>query len=700
MARVFRVSDLQQPRQLAAKVINPRLFDDEPELRERFLGQFYKEARIMEELEHPNIVRLYDYNIEDELPFLIMDYVEGDTLDDRLRGNGRLRFLEAMEILEPVMSALAYAHSRGVVHRDVKPSNILLDKKGGVFLTDFGIARAAQESGLSTRTALTLGSIQYGTPMYMAPEQALRLPEAIGPHTDQYSLAVLAWRMLAGRYYLARTDITEGLDYTSLVIGGKPLPLSRYAPNLPPRAEQAIVRALSKNPFDRFATVNDFLDELKKAIIHPDWTPVADPLAGWQEPDWLKQPQQIGEVPPKTKEPFASVKLDLDLPSGEPEWLGPIKLQETQSTEPLKLTLPDWFDEEPPEPRLGRRGDFLEEWFAEKEAREQTQVHNLPPTSNFAISQPLNINPSIDELLTSGSTGGGQPVAEHPASSQPLAPNPNSSQPLTARAKESQPLSSKAGSSQPLAPKASESQPVGKKAGSSQPLSHKPQPLTARTLLENAFEPGDEKFDFWELRPVNYPGSEAAPGRYRLDWETAAVKERWAYEAIKKNLRGRPPMLILALWPILCAMIIVLFWLATSFPIYIELPLAIVVSSLLTLPFLLGWWSSNGSLKGRQPIIVTGRLVKVAGPYKEEDGKFILKEGRTPGGHPDPCVLGIAPSLTQAELPDFVYTCNIWSPDRLEVPVTALRKRVALVTMSSKRGPALRVLGIKVLSDL
>ncbi len=633
MARVFRVLDLQTSGQLAAKIINPRLLDDEPEIRNRFLAQFYKEARIMEELHHPSIVTLHDYNTDGDLPFLVMDYIQGETLDDCLRREGRLDFAASVDILAPVMQALAYAHSRGVVHRDIKPSNILLSTEGRAYLTDFGIARAAQESGLSSRTALTLGSYQFGTPMYMAPEQALRLPETIGPRTDQYSLGVVAWRMLAGRYYLARTDAKDSSDYTSMVVGSKPLTLSRFAPSVPPRAELAIARSLSKSPTDRFDDIAEFCEEMTKALVNPDWTHLPDPLSGWDEPAWLvtgnqsqariaarkelesaqalpapapqaqeTEEEDISWYPSKKTEP--SLQTQAHSPQLDMAWLDSFEQQERSSTQPLDLTLPDWFESKATTP-MKASGALP--------ARPQS----APPSS--VAAQDTN-------LLNS----------------------------LRARAEQA-----------PVAlPKEKE---------------------------------GAASADPWVLKPIDYPGAEAAPGRYRLNWNSAKTQEKWAYDAIGRRLRGRPPLFLMVLWPILCAALISVFVIATDFPWYVRIPLAIAIATLLTLPFLLGWWSSASSLKGHQPVIVTGWLTEVGGPTKKSGNKLILKEGRSSAGHPDPCTLSIAPSRERAANPDTLYICRLWDRDRIELPASALNQRVAVATIHNKRGPGVSVVGIKVL---
>ncbi len=651
MARVFRVYDLENERYLAAKIINPRLLDDEAELRARFMGQFYKEARIMEELQHPAIARLYDYNTEGELPFLIMDHIEGETLDDLLRREGRLTFPEAMRILEPVTEALAYAHSRSVVHRDIKPSNILLDKKGNAFLTDFGIARAAQESGLSTRTALTLGSYQFGTPMYMAPEQALRLAEAVGPHTDQYSLAVVTWRMLAGRYYLARTDSPEAKDYSSLVVGSKPLPLARYAPTVPPRAEQAIARALSKSPYERFPGVLDFLNELKYALANPDSTPIVDPLGGWEEPAWLLSPPVMAEAPPK------------------PSVVQP------------EITSPT--------PMLPRFGQVLENITA---PLPKAEPHHSQPILEPEISEALAATLS-QPLIAPKLTG---PIAEDETPREPLdlkLPDWLENGPASASLTQEQVLPEASLSESWFNPETAVSPPPPVVIKNSPPP---PKSRDSQSLPK--LKP--EYIDPWVLKAGSYPGAKAEPGRYRLNWITAAKQEKWAYKAIVKNLRGKPPVYLWLIGPVAALLSAAALYLLVGLPLFVALPAALLIAVLLTLPFYLRWRNKARALKGQQPTILTGWLVRIGEPYeKTASGKIVLKESRTQHGPVNPSVLTIATSPKFANEVDQTYTVEIWGEDKIELPSNSLNQRIAIATINNQASIP-TIAAIKVLTHI
>ena len=177
MAVVYLGRQITMDRLVAIKVI-ATLYSTEDDFRARF----DQEAHTIARLEHPHILPVIDYGEEDFGAFLVMRYVDGGTLEARLKA-GPLRFDEAYGLLDRVASALDYAHSRGIVHRDLKPANILLDSEANPYLTDFGIAKILQNTTQLTRTGAAVG-----TPAYMAPEQWKGEP--VGPFTDQYALGV------------------------------------------------------------------------------------------------------------------------------------------------------------------------------------------------------------------------------------------------------------------------------------------------------------------------------------------------------------------------------------------------------------------------------------------------------------------------------------------------------------------------------
>ena len=191
MGIVYRARDRRLKRIVAIKVLPPELAF-RGEIRQRFL----REAETAAQLSHPNIVPIYSVDEKDGLVYFVMACVEGPTLAKRLHDEGRVPVGDARRILCEVADALAYAHARGVVHRDIKPDNILLDKDDGrAMVTDFGIARAIQE-GADSR--LTATGVAIGTPAYMSPEQAAGDREIDG-RSDLYALGVVGYQMLAGR---------------------------------------------------------------------------------------------------------------------------------------------------------------------------------------------------------------------------------------------------------------------------------------------------------------------------------------------------------------------------------------------------------------------------------------------------------------------------------------------------------------------
>jgi serine/threonine protein kinase len=252
MASVFKAYHPALDRFVAIKVLHPA-FKEEP----NFLTRFQREARVVARLEHPHIVPVYDFAEHDGQPYLVMKYIEGETLKARL-SQGPLSKQEALQIVDAVGSALTYAHKRGVLHRDVKPSNILLSPDGSIFLADFGLARMA-EAGASTLSK----DVMLGTPQYISPEQAkgnIELHEG----TDVYSFGVVLYELVVGRVpFNADTPFSIIHDhiYTSL-----PLP-SKVNPNVPEVIERVLLKSLAKDPADRFGSVQAMAHAFRVAVL-------------------------------------------------------------------------------------------------------------------------------------------------------------------------------------------------------------------------------------------------------------------------------------------------------------------------------------------------------------------------------------------------------------------------------------------------
>jgi predicted Ser/Thr protein kinase len=244
MATVFKAYHANLDRYVAIKVLHPA-FKQDP----NFLSRFQREARIVAKLQHPAIVPVYDFNEHNGQPYLVMRFIEGETLKARLT-KGDLSLPEVVRVLHPVGEALQYAHGQGVLHRDVKPSNILLTPDGQVFLADFGLARIAQ-AGESTLSQDAL----VGTPQYISPEQARGDPD-LDVRTDVYSLGVVMYELLIGRVpYQADTPYAVIHDHIYA-----PLPLPRsIKPGFPEVLERVLLKALAKERDDRYASVAELM---------------------------------------------------------------------------------------------------------------------------------------------------------------------------------------------------------------------------------------------------------------------------------------------------------------------------------------------------------------------------------------------------------------------------------------------------------
>jgi serine/threonine-protein kinase len=240
MATVYKAYHAALDRYVALKVLHPAFLEEK-----NFQARFQREARLVAKLEHPNIVPVFDFAEHEKRPYLVMKFIEGETLKARL-ARGPLAAGEIGRIVEAVGAALTYAHQRGVLHRDIKPSNVLLADDGQIYLADFGLARIA-ESGETTLTA----DMIMGTPQYISPEQA------VGKHdldagTDIYSFGVMLYELTVGRVpFSADTPFSVIHDHIY-----SPLPMpSLVNPQVSPGTERLLLKALAKERGDRYEDV-------------------------------------------------------------------------------------------------------------------------------------------------------------------------------------------------------------------------------------------------------------------------------------------------------------------------------------------------------------------------------------------------------------------------------------------------------------
>ncbi len=250
MATVYKAYDTRLERDVAVKIIRRKAFPEEQ--LERILKRFEREAKALARLTHPNIVGVIDYGEHEGAPYLVMPYLPGGTLKQRL--GKPIPWQEAVHILLPIAQALEYAHEHNIIHRDIKPSNILLTEKGQPMLSDFGIAKILESDDAQTLTGTGVG---VGTPEYMAPEQ---WTGGAGPQSDLYSLGVVLYELITGRKpYTADTPAAVLLKQAS-----EPLPrLGQFVRDLPEAIEKVLLKALARKPEDRYADMAAFASALE-----------------------------------------------------------------------------------------------------------------------------------------------------------------------------------------------------------------------------------------------------------------------------------------------------------------------------------------------------------------------------------------------------------------------------------------------------
>ena len=248
MAHVYRGTDLVLGRTVAIKVLSEQMAADPQSVR-----RFRREAQAAAGLSHPGIVAVYDTGSDGEIHYIVMEHVKGRTLADVLRENVRLQPERAVEIVDAVASALSQAHGKGIIHRDVKPGNVMITPSGDVKVMDFGIARASSAEPL-TRTTTVLG-----TATYLSPEQARG--ELVDARSDLYALGVVLYEMIAGRPpFVGDSPVAVAYQH----VREDPEPPSRLNPNIDPGLEAVVLKAMAKDRAVRYQTAEELRSDLRR----------------------------------------------------------------------------------------------------------------------------------------------------------------------------------------------------------------------------------------------------------------------------------------------------------------------------------------------------------------------------------------------------------------------------------------------------
>ena len=269
MAKVFQGTDTVLGRQVAVKILAPQFADDES-----FVQRFRREAQAAARLSNPNVVSVFDTGADGGVHFIVMEYVEGRTLADYLAGGGRIMPDRAIEVAEAVCGALSAAHAQGVIHRDIKPGNIMLTPAGQVKVADFGIARMTMTAETVAQTAAVLG-----TASYLSPEQAQGQP--VDGRSDIYSLGCVLYEMVTGRPpFLGDSPVTVA----SKQVLEQPVTPSKLNGDVTPDLDAVILRALAKNPANRYQSAEELRADLDRARrgLPVEATPLLAPPATTQ----------------------------------------------------------------------------------------------------------------------------------------------------------------------------------------------------------------------------------------------------------------------------------------------------------------------------------------------------------------------------------------------------------------------------------
>ena len=252
MGIVYKALDPDINREVAIKTIRFDLISEVTE-KEDLMKRFMREAQAAGKLEHPHIITVYDVAREEDLTYIVMQYIEGESLQAKIASHEEYSIGYIIGLMNNLCEALDYAHQNGVIHRDIKPANILIDREGKPFLVDFGVARV--ETSTLTQTGTTVG-----TPSYMSPEQVIG--KAVDKRSDVFSLGVILYELITGRRPFEGDNITTVIYK---IVNEDPSSPSELKKGLPVGFEHVILKALAKNPENRYTSCQEFAAEIKAA---------------------------------------------------------------------------------------------------------------------------------------------------------------------------------------------------------------------------------------------------------------------------------------------------------------------------------------------------------------------------------------------------------------------------------------------------
>lgn len=281
MSVVYKAMDRRTGHHVAVKILRPEYSKDE-----EFLGRFEREAITASKMSHHNIVNLLDVGQENELRYLVMEYVRGKTLKDMIEEKGAMAPQVACQIAIRILSALQHAHQNGIIHRDIKPQNVLVHSEGHVKVADFGIARVAGSNTL-TKSDSVMGSVYY-----FSPEQARG--SQVTESSDLYSVGVVMYEMLTGQVpFDGETPVAIAMQHINTV----PKPLNELRSGISPALEKVVLRAMEKKPENRYQSALDMAQDIHRAMHEPD----GDWLSSIQNTPITQISQETGRHSPKRK---------------------------------------------------------------------------------------------------------------------------------------------------------------------------------------------------------------------------------------------------------------------------------------------------------------------------------------------------------------------------------------------------------------